>query len=78
MPRKVHNHDRKSAQRNDDERQEWREVSDIFAIANGVKQWCVLAHTLFSIFLSEMPEEAFRDIWGTESTSNHARMQTSL
>ena len=39
------------------------EVSDIFAIANGVKQGCLLAPTLFSIFLSAMLEEAFGDMW---------------
>ena len=39
------------------------EVSDIFAITKGVKQGCVLAPTIFSIFLSEMLEEAFRDMW---------------
>ena len=38
------------------------EVSDTFAITNGVKQGCILALTLFSIFLSAMLEEAFRDI----------------
>ena len=38
------------------------EVSDTFAITNGVKQGCVLAHTLFSIFMSAMLEEAFRDM----------------
>ena len=38
------------------------EVSDKFTIKNGVKQGCVLAHTLFSIFLSAMLEEAFRDM----------------
>ena len=53
------------------------EVSDTFAITNGVKQGYVLAPTLFSIFLSAMLEEAFRDMV-TEFTSNHARMQTSL
>ena len=42
-------------------RNEW-EVSDTFSITNGVKQGCVLAPTLFSIFLSEMLEEAFRDM----------------
>ena len=36
------------------------EVSDTFAITNSVKQRCVLAPTLFSIFLSAMLEEAFR------------------
>ena len=38
------------------------EVSDTFATTNGVKQGCVLSPTLFSIFLSAMLEEAFRDI----------------
>ena len=38
------------------------EVSDTFAITNGVKQGCVLAPTLFSIFLSAMLEDAFRDM----------------
>ena len=38
------------------------EVSDTFAITNGVKQGCILSHTLFSIFLSAMLEEAFRDM----------------
>ena len=33
-----------------------------FAITNGVKQGCVLAPTLFSIFLSAMLEEAFKDM----------------
>ena len=43
-------------------RQQQGEVSDTFAIANGVKQGCVLAPTLFSIFLSAMLEEAFKDM----------------
>ena len=38
------------------------EVSDTFALTNGVKQRCVLAPTIFSIFLSTMLEEAFRDM----------------
>ena len=38
------------------------EIPDIFAITNGVKQGCVLAPTLLSIFLSAMLEEAFRDM----------------
>ena len=38
------------------------EVSDTFAITNGAKQGCALAPTLFSIFLSAMLEEAFRDM----------------
>ena len=38
------------------------EVADTFTIRNGVKQGRVLAPTLFSIFLSAMLEEAFRDM----------------
>ena len=39
-----------------------REVSESFSVTNGVKQGCVLAPTLFSIFLSAMLDEAFRDM----------------
>ena len=38
------------------------EVSESFSVTNGVKQGCVLAPTLFSIFLSAMVDEAFRDL----------------
>ncbi|KAK2189733.1 hypothetical protein NP493_98g01019 [Ridgeia piscesae] len=38
------------------------EVSESFSVTNGVKQGCVLAHTLFSIVLSAMFDEAFRDM----------------
>ena len=38
------------------------EVSDTFAITNSVKQGCVLSPTPFSILLSAMLEEAFRDM----------------
>ena len=38
------------------------EVSESFSVIYGVKQGCVLAPTLFSIFLSAMLDEAFRDI----------------
>ena len=38
------------------------DVSDSFAITNGVKQGCVLAPTLSSICMSAMLEEAFRDM----------------
>ena len=37
------------------------EVSESFSVTNGVKQGCVLAPTLFSIFLSPMHDEPFRD-----------------
>ena len=36
------------------------EVSFTFAITNGVKQWCVLASMLFSIFLLAMLEGGFQ------------------
>ena len=36
------------------------EVSDTFSITNGIKQGCVLAPTLFSIFLLAIHEETFR------------------
>ena len=36
------------------------EVSEWFNVTNGVKQGCVLARTLFSIFLSAMLDKALR------------------
>ena len=38
------------------------EVSESFSVTNGVKQGRVLAPMLFSIFLSAMLDEAFRDM----------------
>ena len=38
------------------------EVSESFSVTNGVKQGCVLAPTLFSIFLSAMLDDAYRDM----------------
>ena len=38
------------------------EVPESFSVTNGVKQGCVLAPTLFSIFLSAMLDDAFRDM----------------
>ena len=35
------------------------EVSESFRVTNGVKQGCVLAPTLFSIFISAMLDDAF-------------------
>ena len=38
------------------------EVSESFSVTNGIKQGCVLAPTLVSIFLLAVLDEAFRDI----------------
>ena len=38
------------------------EVSESFSVTNGVKRGCVLAPTLFSIFLSAMLDKAFRNM----------------
>ena len=38
------------------------EVSESFCVTNGIKQDCVLAPTVFSILLSAMLDEAFRDM----------------
>ena len=38
------------------------EVSESFRVTNGVTQGCVLAPTLFSIFLSAMLDDAFRNM----------------
>ena len=38
------------------------EVSEFFSVTNGIKQGCVLAPTLFSIFLSAVLDKAFRDM----------------
>ena len=37
-------------------------VSELFSVTNGGKQGSVLAPTLFSIFLTAMFDEAFRDM----------------
>ena len=39
-----------------------RDVSDSFSVTNGAKECCVLAPTVFSIFISAMLDEAFRDM----------------
>ena len=56
LPREVHNNDRGPTYL------VGGEVSESFGVTNGVKQGCVLAPTLFSIFLSAMLDEAFRDM----------------
>ena len=60
LPREVHNNDRGG------------EVSESFSVTHGVKQGCVLAPTLFSIFLSAMIDEA----WGMASTYSPDRTVT--
>ena len=52
-----------------------REVSESFSVTSGVKQGCVLASTLFPIFLSAMLDEAFRDM-GVTSTYSPDRALT--
>ncbi len=47
------------------------EVSESFSVKYGGKQGNVLATTLFSIFLTAMFDEAFRDM-GVESTYSPA------
>ena len=39
------------------------EVSESFSVTKGVKQGCVVAPTLFSIFLSAMLDDTFRNMW---------------
>ena len=39
------------------------DVSDTFAITNGIKPGSVLVSALLSIFLSAMLEKAFREMW---------------
>ena len=39
-----------------------RDTSNEFAVTNGVKQGCVLAPTLFSLYLTAMLKVAFRDV----------------
>ena len=40
----------------------WGEVSESFSVTNGAKQGCLLASTLFSIFMLAMLDEAIRDM----------------
>ena len=53
-------------------------VSESFSITNGVKQGCVLAPTLFSIFLSAMLDETFRDMGDASTYSpDRAKIKTT-
>ena len=51
-------------------------VSDTIAKTNGVKQGCLLAPTLFSIFLTAMLEEAFIDMG--DGVYIHSRQNADL
>ena len=53
------------------------EVSDTFAITNGVKQGAYWLPR-FSLYFCQQCLKRLSETWGTEFTSNHARMQTSL
>ena len=53
------------------------EVSESFSVTNGVKQGCVLSPSLFSIFLSAMLDEAFRDMASTYSPDRALTYSTS-
>ena len=58
LPREVHNYDQGMMANFS----VGEGVSESFSVTNGVKQVCVMAPTLFSIFLSAMLDEAFRDM----------------
>ena len=63
LPREVHNNDRGTIHTGMMATVNvGGEVSESFRVTNGVKQGCVLAPTLFSIFLSAMLDNAFRDM----------------
>ena len=53
-------------------------LSGSFPISNGVKQGCILAPTLFSIFFSIMLHEAKKRTCQTASTSASEQMAVSL
>ena len=52
------------------------EVSGSFRVTNGVKQGCVLAPMLFSIFISAMFDDAFRDMG--DDVYIHSRQSADL
>ena len=62
MPRKVDNHDRKSAYRNDSQRQEWRGGLGYICYNKCCQAWGRTDPTHFSIFLSAMLKDAFIDM----------------
>ncbi|XP_063615914.1 uncharacterized protein LOC134789139 [Penaeus indicus] len=68
-------------QLHDDQRGQVRLKSDLsepFPIVNGVKQGCVLAPTLFSIFFSMMLKQATEDLEDEEAVYIHYRLEGSL
>ncbi|GFS13568.1 RNA-directed DNA polymerase from mobile element jockey-like protein [Elysia marginata] len=54
------------------------DVSEPFPISNGVKQGCVLAPTLFSIFFSKMIEQATEDLVPEDGVYVRYRLDGSL
>ena len=52
------------------------EVSESFSVISEVKQGCVLALTLFSIFLSAMFDEAFPYIQSRQSADQRRTLQS--
>ena len=54
------------------------EVSDTFSITNGVKRGGAYWLPRFSLHFCQQCLKRPSETWGTEFTSNHARMQTSL
>ena len=68
-------------QLHDDQRGQVRlngDLSDPFAISNGVKQGCVLAPTLFSIFFSMMLRQATEDLNDDDSIYIRYRLDGNL
>ena len=55
-----------------------RDLSEPFSIANGVKQGCVLAPTLFSIFFSMMLKQAMEGLDGNNAVYISYRLNSSL
>ena len=54
------------------------DLSEPFPIVNGVKQGCVLAPTLFSIFFSMMLKQATKDLDDDDAVYIHYRLDGNL
>ena len=74
----VHNHDRKSAYRNDVERQEWRGGLRYICYNKRCQAGGAYWLPRFSLYFYQQCLKRLSETWGTEFTSNHARMQTFL